>query len=795
MSNRAPKSRVPVTLHGTCFLFQTPWNCARIKRLILFNENEMKTGILLNGMVLGALALASAAWTFVFLDSTDVVVEQGELIEGTLEFDKKLFFAESSSFVLNGRDSFTVLPGSEVLVVWEEDSKHLDVELFKGSVFFSTLANDMTVSVRSDFFTLDSQNSVALVRLDEELHSASVYALEHASLLRFMKEGKELNALSVPGSYRMGIPSSKVSEVLAKLRLTKLSKEFPIYALSDGDLSSEATVAYNDSKKRYAQQSLSFLKQIQDRSDYGPAQEGAGLALVSTYQSFQEALTVVPLANDRLTQSRKYDALLYAMSHLLYGDAAQGGLWLQTWEAYPHSFDELEVLYSDLFFVLPGDELYPLKEVVANLLYPEQEPIFALRRQLIQIERLLARASQLDALLAYQGYQAQFESALQTGEFDDFEDLDEINREYVLLESILRSHTVFYSVEATHLLRALEDKILALAGSDADLDEERQAFVQSKIRFLDKLFVSVVDRKVGLADATDLATELIFMAESYLNAIQTQVAVQDYFEGQIAEFTVAVQFMNAPEFYSYDSFEEGLEAYKFKLADLEDLNAYIQSIRAGAEASETSLTLEEAKMVAQNDLYSNAIQFKELDSLGDSAFRLFEIVGARTAGYAFTANYDRESRILYDLEVGELRFSTGLTLDSVASVIKEAMAEQNGLSPVDPNSGSGVEDSGTSETRLTEAVALEYVQDFFEKSGLDPADFVFTVVDASQNAFTFEGVLTPLSLPVSGAFDFDTGLVTEIVWEFNSEPYALEDVDLDRLEAAVQEAYESLLSA
>ena len=738
------------------------------------------------------MALAGSAWSLTFFASTSELAEQGEVLVGDFKLNESFLAKEESSFVLNGRDSLTVLPESEVLVEWDAESSHLDVELFKGSVLFSTLANDMTVSVRTSFVEVGSQNSTALVILDEELSSASVFALDHPSLLSFIKDETVLNALSVPGNYRMNISSGKVTDTLSKLRLTKLVKEFPVYALTDGDLSEEAVKALHDLEERYSSQSVAFLNQLQDDSRFGPATDGIGSVLISGYNSFETALTVVPSAKDRLADARKHDALLYSMSNLAYGDSSVGSAWLQEWLSYPQNLDEVRELYSQLFFVLPGDELYPVKQATADLLYSQEEPLLALRRELIQIESLLERASQVDALQAYQDYQDQFELALQSGEFDGPEDLDAINREYVLLELMLRSNAVFYSVDATHLLQALEDKILALAGTDANLDEERQAFVQSKIRFLSNLFSFVIEKKVTLDDATDLADELIFEAETHLGAIQTQVAVQSYFENQISEFKFSIQFMNSPEFYTYDSFEEGLDDFKIKLADLEDLNAYLQDLRSGTE-EETSLTLEEAIEVVKDDLYTHAIQFKDVETVGDNAYRLFKIVEGRTAGFSFSANYDRESQILYDVVVGDLRFSTGLTLESAKSVIQSAMAEvgtpEESTESTDETDGAD-ETDGTDATSLTEGVAIEHVQDLFKEAGIDPDDFVFTVVDLEEDLFSFEGLLTSMGLPVSGTFDSGSSRVTEIVWEFNSTPQTLPDVELNAFESALLATYE-----
>ncbi len=752
----------------------------------------MKTGILLNGLVLGALALAGSAWTFVVFSPEARLTEQGQVLDGDFQIGKKFSSDGLSSFVLNGRDSVTLLDGSEALVTWDEEAHHMEVELFAGSVLFSTLADDFTVTVRTSFVEVDSQNSMALVSLNLEAASASVLAIEHPSLVTFAQEGEELNALSVPNNHRMTISSAKVTETLAKLRLTKLTKEFPVYLISDGDLTEEANEALEELNQRYSEQALAFSTHLQDESRFGPATTGFGSTLASGYESFQDVLTVVPSAQDTLSADREKEALLYAMSHLSYGDPALGLQWLEEWKTYPHEVDEVKHLYSQLFFVVPGDELYPVKEAAAAFLYSTQDPMAALRREFIQVETLLERASQIDALKAYEAYQKQFEEALQAGTFDDPSYLDAISREYVLLELMLRSNAVFYNTDSTHLLSSLEDKIFALTDSDSDLDEERQAFVQSKIRFLSNLFRFVVEKKVTIEEATDLAEELIFEGESYLNSIVSQVAVRSYFEEQMEEFKFSVQFINSPEFYSYSSFEEGLEDYKIKLADLEDLNAYIQSIRAGEEELAT-LSLEDSIQEAKNDLYTNAIQYKDVESLGDGANRLFEIIGGRTGGYAFEAKYDRESRILYDVVVeGELRFSTGLSLENAKTVIQEAMTEYLGSDASSGEEELGSESSSNEEASLTEAVALAHVKDLFEEAGIDSDDFVFTVIDLEANLFFFEGIFTDIRVPISGSFDSLSLAVTELVWEWNGEPQVLPDTKLNSLEGALKATYEAM---
>ena len=749
----------------------------------------MKTGALLNGLTLCALALAVSAWSLVFLQDSKAVTETGIDVHGNLPLNTSFEAADLTSFTLNGKDGLTILPGSSLEVQWDEVSEDVRVELETGSVFAYTLSDELSITVVTSTSEVLSEGNLVLVKTEPESEDLTVYAVEHPALVTFTAEGDSLNALNVPGGYRMKISAAKVTKTLEKLRLAKLSKEFPIYALSDEDLSEEMSESLANIRKNYEASTVAFLNELQENMDFGPALRGLSSEVSQGYRSFEEALTVVPTAQDRLSESRKSDALTYAMSHYLSGDAVTADHWLTEWKTFEQDPEELQELYTSLFFVLPGEDLYPVKEAVAAFLFPQEKPLNALRRKYAEIENLLERASQVDAQKAYIDYQTQFEAQLESGAFDDEEDLDDISREYLLLELLLRSNSIFYSTDATHLLTILEQKIFALAGNEGDLDEERQAFVKSKVNFLANLFDYVLAKKITVSEASELATELIYQAEGYMNAITSEVAVKDYFESKLKEYTLSVQFMTSPEFYSYDSFAEGLADYKKKVADLEDLNEYLQNILEGQDEA-PALSLEQATQIAKDDLYSNGIQYKDVNSLGDSANRLFEIDGGRTAGYSFTGKYDREGKILYDVVVGEVRFSTGLSLENAKEVIESAMQEQ-GLDASDVEEPEEEPEEVEDDT-LTESVALELVAGQFKDAGLEPSAFHLTIVDLKNNEFSFEGIASAFNIEVSGSYDADTQRVTEIVWEYDSDPRTLPDLDLEDFEGALEASYTAI---
>jgi len=741
----------------------------------------MKAGAIVNLVLVITLSAGLTVGSFTAFPAANVLsIDEADL---QAELDS------TGSVQLNGRDSVALLEGGTAEWNWSAEDKKLAATLTSGTLFFATLADDFSVEVLTPFVRIDSQNSSALVKMSETGDSVEVFALEHPTLVTFTLNGEDLNSLLVPSNSSMKVPASKISETLGRLRLTKLSKEFPVFPFETSELTQAEQDAFTASQTAYSDSEVTYLQGQQTDSHFGPSLTGLGGALNNGYELFRDTLTVLPSAEDRQYEVQKEKYLVYGISNLLYGDKATGEKWITDWKASGPDLEQVDELYSTLFFTLPGDDLYPVKDAAAELLYPQEEPLVALRRQFQEIESLLDRGSLVEAQSAYQSYQANFETELQSGTLDDEAYLDDISREYSLLELLLRNHAVFYTGESVKLLTELEAKILSLAGSDQDLDEERQAFVQSKIRYLENLFELVTERKIAVDGATDLANELVTDAQQYLGDITSEVAVRSYFQTKLAEYDLSIQFMNSPEFYSYDSFDDGLKDYQAKVDDLANLNEYLQSLRSGEETSAT-LSLEAAMASAEADLHGNGIQFKELTSLGDNANRLFQIVNARTGGYSFEANYDRETKILYDTVVeGELRFSTGLTLDNANSVIENAMKEAE-LTPEEDVVETPSTEDGSS---LTEEVAISRVEAAFEAEDLKLGAFKFEVVDLKENIFTFEGVMTDFGLVVSGTYDLDTGLVTEIVWELDGEPQNFPDINLSDLESALDATYQATI--
>lgn len=745
----------------------------------------MNKALSIHALLMFTFALGVAVWSFFLFGSTKASFIPEWEKTGQMELDSRIVAQDLSLLRRNGRDAVVLFPGAQAELIWDSTEESLDVNLYAGSVLVGAQAGDFSVNVDTDFARVEAQYNTVWVSLAEDASSLDVYALRGSSTLSFMQEGEVLNALPVPTHMRVKVAQAKVTPTLGRLRLTKLSKEFPVFPLTEKEMSAELSAALEELTVVYQKSAERTVKDLQAQSDFGPPLSGFGARLASFLSRFESFATLLPHAEERLEGASRQESLRYAVTNFLYGKEDLGGVWLQAWQEDPSTLEELKPLYVSLFFVLPGDDLYPVKKALMQV-FAQNDVFGVLRQQMQEVQELLDRGDFVEAKKAYDAYAQVLEQSLDSGFFDSAEGAAELAREYVLLERMLREQAVFYTVDAVALLSKLEAKLLLLVATDADIDEERQAFVQSKLRFLERLFELLMDGQIPLDRAGVLAESLINSAEADLAALSGDAAVRLYFKDQLADFSVALQFMSSPEFFTYSSFDEGLVDFQAKLEDLKNLNAYLQSIRSDSDVELSPLALQEAIVEVGTLLTSNGIQYQDIISLEDADYRLFKIQGGRVDGFAFEAKFDLQTQIFYDVELGDVRFSTGLRLDNLGSVFSRA---QEQVFDADlPEDVTENED----EASLTETVALEYAEDGFIAAGLNPESFSFTLESLDENLFRFEGSLGAQEVLVSGLYSADDARVMELNMDIAGSSKTLPSMALSQMESAVLATYEAL---
>lgn len=737
----------------------------------------MKKAEIINNLILALVGIAFCVFTLVFIDSNSITdVKNTEYAD--FKMGEQVLAQKTLKFQINERDFVEIMPNTSFVAQFDRQNMHLNLNLKNGEIFVSTLADDFSVSVKSDFYQIDSNSSVFFVDSNLKKSNVSIYAIENSSKINFIdSNSKFLNKIIVLEGNKIEFKKEKVVDTLKHLRLAKLLKEFQAKPYVVENLNTKILSSINKMNTVYAKKSLDFTVAVENQNIVAPES--------NFYAEVKSALTILPHAKNRLKKENEDFALKYALGYLVVQkNPEKANFWIKEWNPELQEKQVLKKLYSDMFFALQKDNLYIFKLAILKALYSKSDPIKILHEQLQDIENLSKKGLTIEAQEAYKAYQKDFNDFLQNQNFNKKDSLRDLHMELVELENLLAQGIVFYGTDSVKLLSKIESKILLISGSNQDLDEEKQAFVHSKIKFLEKLFELLANSKIDKELARQIAEELLFEAESYMSSIKADLAVKTYFEQKINDANLMVQFMQAPEFKFYKDIYSGLKDYKQKASDLQALNSYIQSLRTNKQ-NEQSVQINESEAIskASDTLKSYGIQFSNIVSLKDSDLRLFEIKDGSIFGQQFSANYDRETGILYDIIFGALRFSTGVKLEQFEKIAK---ANQNN----DSGKNSADEDKSQLEQEIdkksaSESVALQAGIKEFEKAGFKKDDIKLLIKDIDLNLFSFELVFANDSL-VYGDFDLNKNTVNGLIFEIEGENYNLPEMDLTNLDASLQ---------
>lgn len=658
----------------------------------------------------------------------------------------------------------------------DRESAALTVDLKQGALWLATLAGELKASVDVGFARVESEGALAYVQLEDD--RLQVYSLLHPVRVVFVNEGQDLNELWVPTGHRMSIEAAQVTSTLSKLRLTKLIKEFPVFSWELSELSGLAQEVEEGIDRVYADrqagQELYLASLAEPR-----AVAGFASSVQERWFRFRGAVTLLSHAEQSLENESRDDVFARLLYSLLNEDKSASRLLLVRWMNYEHSVEDLQELQNGLFYTLPGDTFYSLKQASTELLSTQDSGLERLRLEFHDIESLLKSARLVEASSAYQRYAQSFQSDLGAGRFDDLIYLEDISREYLLLERLLRGNSIFYKVSDLQLLSSLEDKILTLSPSGQDLDEERLAFVQSRLRFLANLFDFVEQGRVTPQEAAAVASDLLFSAEAYLGDTSSEVAVQSFFKSELEKYQVLTQFIRSPEFNSLAEFDDAFAEFEKKLQNLDELSEYLQNVRVGEGTEFSELSLEDATAQVEAALRRNGLQVARILHLGDAGNRLFELQGARLAGYALEANYDRETQILYELHVEGLSFASGLSLSSAEAVIEQAFSDSSGSNEPDL-------DIQTNEVfSPAERVALDRAESTLIDLGFHE-DLELEISDLERDLFHFEALYEEHSIMVQGTLDLAGQRLSDLIFELDDVSYPLPNISLKSFGVALE---------
>jgi len=699
------------------------------------------------------------------LVSSAVTSDGDELSEQSYEVseqDFEVLFDEIDVMRLVDGSSFEI---EEILE--EEGFYTVSVELEKGGLWVSNMGGVLSLMAKSGDFMI--QNVDGYYYIGKEGDVSYVYAFKHPVRVHFLdEEGNSVNSYLIPEGYYAGLDDGFDSGVISDLRYAKLVKEYPFYSLSDDDWNgvSEFVSEDDDRYRGLLSDFEAYVRQNYDSSSVENEKIGFlydAVAFLRDYLTFSEVKKEQWAEQDTLTNLN--EALYLSVK----GDEEGAIEKLQDLEGESVVGEDYRLYLSYLNVVLNnslyGDDLYPVKDYLRDLLYgsTDEGRLIILRQRLNEMYDLVSEGEVASAKEAFDEYERDWWDFLGMSADDLSEFRKDVSEEREILSVLLLKEDGFYETTYFDLLEEFEQAVFKVAVSGVDLDEERQAFVSGKLKVVNGIEALLAASGIDVDNATDLMVMLLDSAEVLVDEIESGAAILSYFEEEIEEGWLVVQFINSTLYSSLSGdFYENFNTFLEEEQDLEELKEYLQGLYLGID-EETDLSLSEAKEIVYEDFDGAGVSYTAVISIGDSAYRLFEIQGGEVDGVSFEANYDREGQLIYDLVVDEVSFTTGVSLSSLVEVVESLQLADSSLQQVDDEGEEEVAEDETSWS-YSEELAISLLVDYLADFGLEVLESSVVEMDVDEDLFYLEGVEisgSQVDFTVWASEDLVTGIVVD----------------------------------
>lgn len=714
---------------------------------------------------------------------------------------------DQSEFAIYFRsaDLIRLFPNTEVIVESVDTSVYpmeFNFRLVQGSAWLSNLQGTSHLTVETDRLRIEPEEASTYVRYEEgEAFILSAYHETRVSFLDETPEDSVLNNYLLTELHQVSIKESGIQPVLAQLRYTKLTKEFPFVYVVEIDFEDEWTLQLAADRDRLAKAYTDFVSFLRREGEAGASPDTFGYQWHGAYTKIRDAFTLDKIHLKQIQDREKLEVLYQSLYLILAGDPVGSVERLQRFQGFSMDvtqFPEFYVLDQVFHTVNFGSDFYPVKELFRELqlgVITDDSQKLALslhflRDRLNEVYDLLDVGDLRNAKEALYAYNTEWQDLMESAGTDLRDEVQVLTEERQVLQNLLYREPTFYDADLYTVLSELEDRILTLTAQEYDLNEERQTFVQDKIRMLSNLVLYIDGGTIGLDNGIALADLLLEDSQTLLNGITQAAAVNQYFSEKLVELDDMFRFLNSPDYkLGEGTLEEKFAAYLQKEQDMDALASYIQGLADASTSNEApAMTLDESLTAAQKRFGQAGVEYTALMPLGDTDYRLFKIEGGRVGDIDFQGNYDRETDIVYDLSVQGETFSTGLKLDLLVNAIS-AMGQMSEEVVED----STTETSGSSDVSLSpvEELAVRLVRSSLEtQTGVDFVEASIQIVNLDKNQFK---VIVPMevkseTVSVTFSYDGDDNSVSSVTGEVNGETFEVQVSAIEELRGAVEGA-------
>jgi hypothetical protein len=670
-----------------------------------------------------------------------------------------------------------------------ETLKEAQLYLESGRLWINNLFNTVTYNLYTDKVLLVPGNAVfeiayngAKLNVYNHQHDLNVglLAKPYSELSEAGKDGLFYNYFFLPEGNSIEIAESKISEKLATLLLSKLVKEFPIRLVLTEELEKDSW--YETNMKRDLEvlnsQLMTYADSLGDTMLFRKFNNLQELY----FSHFERNKFPLVLSDDKSIASKE----VFLMKIFSVG---QKWSFLEDIKASSHNSKQFYSLWQSSLNYLNFDarnylaaELDALEGVLhTNTLYSGKRHLWdanfaelrdkkdhkalvdLLASNLEEIYDLIDQTDNARALESFTEWSARLNLLMGSYNKDDlkpfYADIETLRH---MVTNLFFRYSDFYVEEHFDVLTYVDQKLIELAPDRLEEEENRQTMIQDRIKILKKLSYLIQEDKIDKAVSLELGRSMLTSVKNLRNQALYRVAIYNYFDSEIAEQELLFEFYASPEYVLLKgSFEEAFAEFQGRRQDWQALQDYLKKVQPGkrkVKRVDTDLLIAEVyEQFVDRDIFPDSIGV-----LGDEQNRLFEIKDGKIGQHDFSGMFDNETKLIYDVKVGEKLLGKGVHIDKLREVVNSIVLVEKGEGD-EVEEVFGEEFSDNVKYSSAEDLALTLTVNELNSSGFFVAKADVEILDLLKNRFYVKNVsLDEFSYSLSFEFDNTSDTLSKV---------------------------------
>ncbi|PIQ77785.1 hypothetical protein COV82_02860 [Candidatus Peregrinibacteria bacterium CG11_big_fil_rev_8_21_14_0_20_46_8] len=611
-------------------------------------------------------------------------------------------------------------------IVHDKAPRRVEFELDRGRVWINTRNSATTVHLTAGTTTLELEPGV----FDIQYEKGVIIAVAMRRSLTATIAGRKI---ILPERRQIVISESKVArqaKTISQLRYSKLLKEYPFYA---ADI--DEWIEKNQSDDR------AFYRAYQAQMDERLRQAGPHLGLDSESLSFKvnrtwnSAVAGLTLAPQRKAERNVASAFDYFDAGLFADLIGKRDIAQQRYTTFqrivPQADAELVraaayLRFDQIAHINPSSQLFTAQLVIRDLL--QKSTLEKIHASFIDVLDAHAEGIDLDVQQNVVNLLNRFatlsDSSLQS--VTDAALAEDILFEYIQLEDFIKRDDRFIRQEYLKILALLERAYLQVIDHKEEAQEQRQFFIQEKLKRIAKIQKKIERDELPFQQARQ-SILLLFTQIDELRPVVSDKAVLSFFDDELKKLLPLVTFLRSNSADNVqNNFAIHYETYRNRLNEAKEVRSLLESSVGGEEIS--PFRREELASLVVSALREVGIREVDINFPDDETSATVMITNAKFEGAEFSALYNTERRLFTNIIFNGEEIPNAVKLENVRVVFLVKLGKLELPQEVSEESLT----EKPSQQSVLEKVALAQVKEALERLAITVEDKYIGLEDVAN---------------------------------------------------------------